>query len=125
MERITRSGKRLVYHYDSLMALAGVAVSTGVRLQRHPASLRRPSTRKTKPQKIDACSLATREEVGAIQGAKMLDPKNSEGPETDFVLSQCYYSSAEPDKSVSLGLMQRNPSGSRHTYYHPVLARNV
>jgi hypothetical protein len=61
------------------------------------------------PPKIDACSLATREEVGAIQGAKMLDPKSSEGPATDFLLSQCYYGSAEPDKSVSLGLMQRNP----------------
>jgi hypothetical protein len=62
-----------------------------------------------KNQKIDACSLATREEVGAIQDAKMLDPKSSEGPEIDFLLSQCYYGSAEPDKSVSLGLMQRNP----------------
>jgi hypothetical protein len=39
----------------------------------------------------------------------MLDPKSSEGPEIDFLLSQCYYGSAEPDKSVSLGLMQRNP----------------
>src|SRR5947208_3992289 len=62
-----------------------------------------------KNPKIDACSLATREEVAAIQGAKMLDPKSSEGPEIDFLLSQCYYGSSEPDKSVSLGLMQRNP----------------
>ena len=62
-----------------------------------------------KNPKIDACSLATREEVAAIQGAKMLDPKSSEGPATDFLLSQCYYGSAEPDKSVSVGLMQRNP----------------
>jgi len=69
-----------------------------------------PSPSEDKTPKIDACSLATREEVGAIQGAKMLDPKSSEGPATDFLLSQCYYSSAEPDKSVSLGLMQRNPN---------------
>ena len=69
-----------------------------------------PQHSEDKNQEIDACSLATREEVGAIQGAKMLDPKNSEGPEMDFVLSQCYYGSAEPDKSVSLGLMQRNPT---------------
>jgi hypothetical protein len=66
-------------------------------------------TSEDKATKIDACSLATREEVGAIQGAKMLDPKSSEGPEIDFLFSQCYYGSAEPDKSVSLGLMQRNP----------------
>lgn len=63
-----------------------------------------------KVSKIDACSLATREEVEAIQGAKMLDPSSSEGPEVNFLLSQCYYGSAEPDKSVSLGLMQRNPT---------------
>jgi len=68
-----------------------------------------PSPSEDKNPKIDACSLATREEVAAIQGAKMLDPKSSEGPEIGFLLSQCYYGSAEPDKSVSLGLMQRNP----------------
>ena len=68
-----------------------------------------PPPSEDKNPKIDACSLATREEVAAIQGAKMLDPKSSEGPEIDFLLSQCYYGSAEPDKSVSLGLMQRNP----------------
>jgi hypothetical protein len=68
-----------------------------------------PPPSEDKNPKIDACSLATGEEVGAIQGAKMLDPKSSEGPEIDFLLSQCYYGSAEPDKSVSLGLMQRNP----------------
>ncbi len=68
-----------------------------------------PPPSRDKNSKIDACSLATREEVAAIQGAKMLDPKGSEGPEMDFLLSQCYYGSAEADKSVSLGLMQRNP----------------
>ena len=68
-----------------------------------------PPPSEDKTQKIDACTLATREEVGAIQGAKMLDPMSSEGPEIDFLLSQCYYGSAEPDRSVSLGLMQRNP----------------
>jgi hypothetical protein len=69
-----------------------------------------PPPSEDKNPKIDACSLATREEVAAIQGAKMLDPKSSEGPATDFLLSQCYYGSAEPDKSVSVGLMQRNPT---------------
>src|SRR5438045_314341 len=69
-----------------------------------------PAPSKNKGLKIDACSLATREEVGLIQGAKMLQPNSSEGPEGDFLLSQCYYGSAEPDKSVSLGLMQRNPN---------------
>jgi len=69
-----------------------------------------PQPSEGKSPEIDACSLATREEVAAIQGAKMLDPKSSEGPAIDFLLSQCYYGSAEPDKSVSVGLMQRNPT---------------
>src|SRR5689334_12752856 len=68
---------------------------------------------KGKSPKIDACSLATREEVGVIQGAKMLDPQSSEGPAGDFQLSQCYYGSAEPDRSVSVGLMQRDSKDSR------------
>jgi hypothetical protein len=66
-----------------------------------------------KSPQIDACSLATRDEVGAIQGAKMLDPQSSEGPASDFQLSQCYYGSAEPDRSVSVGLMQRDSKDSR------------
>jgi hypothetical protein len=66
-----------------------------------------------KSPKIDACSLATREEVGAIQGSKMLDPQSSEGPAGDFQLSQCYYGSAEPDRSVSVGLMQHDSKDSR------------
>jgi len=80
----------------------------GCNLSGEPMSL--PS--ETKNPKIDACSLATREEVGAIQGAKMLDPQSSEGPASDFQLSQCYYGSAEPDRSVSVGLMQRDPKDS-------------
>ena len=80
----------------------------GCNLSGAPTSL--PS--ETKNPKIDACSLATREEVGAIQGAKMLDPQSSEGPAGDFQLSQCYYGSAEPDRSVSVGLMQRDPKDS-------------
>ena len=79
--------------------------------------------------KIDACSLATREEVEAIQGAKMLDPSSSEGPEVNFLLSQCYYGSAEPDKSVSLGVMQRNPAdaGTRTItqFWHETFGRFV
>jgi hypothetical protein len=72
-----------------------------------------PQPTEDKNSKIEACSLATSEEVGIIQGAKMLKPNSSEGPAIDFLLSQCYYGSAEPDKSVSLGLMQNNPKDPR------------
>src|SRR5256885_7860779 len=72
-----------------------------------------PPPSEDKNPKIDACSLATREEVAAIQGAKMLDPKSSEGPEIDFLLSQCYYGSAPPAKTASLGLSRRKPKEPR------------
>jgi hypothetical protein len=93
-----------------------------------------PPPSEDKTPKIGACSLATREEVGAIQGTKMLDPTSNEGPEVGFLLSQCYYSSVEPDKSVSLGLMQRNPKdpGTRtitqfwhETFDHFASAKNA
>src|SRR6476660_6921199 len=68
-----------------------------------------PPPSEDKNPKIDACSLATRDEVAAIQGAKMLDPKRSEGAEIEFLHTYCYYGSAESDKSVSLRLMKLNP----------------
>src|SRR2546430_16867281 len=67
-----------------------------------------PPPSEDKNPKIDACSLATREEVATIQGAKMLDPKSSEGPEIDFLLSQCYYGSGAPGKSSCPGMLQRH-----------------
>jgi hypothetical protein len=62
-------------------------------------------TYSTEP-KIPACTLITTDEVGAIQGATITDAKSSEGPSGGLVMSQCYYSAKEPNKSVSLAVIQ-------------------
>jgi hypothetical protein len=67
-------------------------------------------TRKAVPgAAIEACSLITKEEVGALQNTTITDTNSSETSDGAQLISQCYYGSAEPDKSGSLGLMQRNP----------------
>lgn len=56
--------------------------------------------------KIEACSLVSKEDVGAIQMATMTETKSSAGWYGDLVMSQCYYTAKEPNKSVSLALIQ-------------------
>jgi hypothetical protein len=57
--------------------------------------------------KTVACNLVTKDEVSAIQGAAMTEPTSSEGAQGEFYRSQCYYGSNEPNKSVSLAVIQR------------------
>src|SRR5213079_1060383 len=59
--------------------------------------------------RIAPCSLITNEEVGAIQGATITDAKNSAGVSGGMLMSQCYYSSKEPNMSVSLAVIEHNP----------------
>ena len=44
-----------------------------------------------------------------MQNTTITDTNSSETSDGAHLISQCYYGSAEPDKSGSLGLMQRNP----------------
>jgi len=83
-------------------------------------------TRKAVPgAAIEACSLITKEEVGAVQNTTITDTNRSETSDGAHLISQCYYGSAEPDKSGSLGLMQRNPKDPGTRTIQAVLARNV
>src|SRR6266513_6253112 len=59
--------------------------------------------------KIPACTLITTDEVGAIQGATITDAKNSAGVSGGMLMSRCYYSSKEPNMSVSLAVIEHNP----------------
>ncbi len=59
--------------------------------------------------RIAPCSLITNEEVGAIQGATITDAKNSAGVSGGMLMSRCYYSSKEPNMSVSLAVIEHNP----------------
>jgi hypothetical protein len=56
--------------------------------------------------KIVACDLVTKEEVAAIQGTTISGANESEGAVGALLATQCYYSSTEPNKSVTVGVIQ-------------------
>jgi hypothetical protein len=59
--------------------------------------------------KRDACSLVSKEEVESVQATPVNDAKSSERSDNLFRVAQCFYTTAESNKSVSLALVQRNP----------------
>jgi hypothetical protein len=61
-------------------------------------------------EKIDACALITKQEVEAIQVTSIIEAMSSEGLSGNFLVSQCYYNSGEPNKSVSLAVTRANPN---------------
>ena len=61
---------------------------------------------------IAACGLVASDEIGAIQGATITDAKSSASPTGDLLMSQCYYSSNEPNMAVSLAVIQPSAQSS-------------
>src|SRR6266403_404700 len=57
----------------------------------------------------DVCRLITSEEIGAIQGSPIKEPKGSTRSENGFRVSQCFYTATEFSKSVNLAVVQRDP----------------
>jgi len=58
---------------------------------------------------LDACSLLTKEEVGSVQGSAVNDTKRSERSDDLFRFAECFYTTAESNKSVNLALVQQRP----------------
>lgn len=82
-----------------------------------PACSRRAESKKPDKiaqTKIDACTLLSKQEIEALQGAPITDTKSSESPGGDFRVSQCFYTAAEFNKSVSLAVIQKRPTDA-HT----------
>jgi hypothetical protein len=89
-----------------------------------------PSVSKAKPDKvatpaksptvghpaIEACSLITNEEVSAIQGATIINAQSSETLAGNYLVSQCYYASKEPNMSVSFALSESAPDDRARTH---------
>jgi hypothetical protein len=59
--------------------------------------------------KSDACKLISKEEVESVQATPVNETKSSERSDDLFYVSQCFYTTAESSKSVSLALVQENP----------------
>jgi hypothetical protein len=60
---------------------------------------------------IVACNILTKEDVGSIQGATITDATPGEGAAGELFATQCYYASSEPNKSVSVSILQKNLNG--------------
>ena len=60
-------------------------------------------------QKIEACGLITKEEVGSVQSTAISDAKSSEVSDGVYLITQCYYASTGPNLSISLAVIQIDP----------------
>jgi hypothetical protein len=64
----------------------------------------------------DACSLVSKEEVESVQGSRVNETKSSERSDDLFRVAQCFYTTAESNKSVNLALVQeRADQGNKHS----------
>jgi len=88
-----------------------LAVSAGCRKRETPKPVPKISSELDHAQG-DVCRLITTEEIGAIQGSPIKEPKGSTRSENGFRVSQCFYTAAEFSKSVSLAVIQKDPDNS-------------
>jgi hypothetical protein len=70
---------------------------------------RKNEQQRSETVKIVACDLVTKDEVAAIQGTTISGANESEGAIGALLATQCYYSSIEPNKSVTVGAIQPRP----------------
>lgn len=67
-----------------------------------------PSQTNDQPQ-FDACSLLTKEEIAAVEGSTVTATKNSGRSDAGLSFSQCFFTTAEFNRSVSLAVTQPDP----------------
>ena len=58
----------------------------------------------------DACNLVSNQEIESVQNAAVKEAKSSEHSDGTFRVSECLYTAAEFSKSVSLALIQPDPT---------------
>jgi hypothetical protein len=61
---------------------------------------------------FDACALITNQEVEAIEGSPVKDVKNSGRSDAGLRSTQCFYTTAEFSRSVSLAVTQPDPKAA-------------
>lgn len=88
-----------------------VAVGPGCKKRETPKPVPRASSELDRAQG-NVCRLITSEEIGAIQGSPIKEPKGSTRSENGFRVSQCFYTAGEFSKSVNLAVIQKDPDNS-------------
>ena len=76
------------------------------------AGCKKMKTSAVKHADVDACSLITRDEVKAIQGSPVTDTKANVQSDGKFRYSQCFYTTAAFNKSVSLAVTQADSASA-------------
>ena len=94
-----------------LLVCSLMAVGVGCKKRDTPKPVPKTSSELDRAQG-DVCRLITREEIGAIQGSPIKEPKSSTRSENGFRVSQCFYTAAEFSKSVNLAVIQKDPDNS-------------
>ena len=97
--------------YVILLFCSMMAVGPGCKKRETPNPFPKTSSELDRAQG-DVCRLITSEEIGAIQGSPIKEPKGSTRSENGFRVSQCFYTAAEFSKSVNLAVIQKDPDNS-------------
>jgi hypothetical protein len=88
-----------------------IAVSAGCK--KDEATQRVSSARQESNQgEFDVCALITKQEIEAIQRSPIKETKSSVRSDAGFRVAQCFYTTEDFSKSVSLAVTQRDPTSS-------------
>jgi hypothetical protein len=88
-----------------------ITASPGCKKRETPKPVPKASSKLDRAQS-DVCRLITSEEIKAIQGSPIKEPKGSTRSEKGFRVSQCFYTATEFSKSVSLAVVQKDRDNS-------------
>ena len=66
----------------------------------------------TSDAKLDVCALIKNDEIQAVQGSPITDTKSSEQSDGTLRVTQCYFSTAELNRSVSLAVRHKASASS-------------
>jgi hypothetical protein len=83
---------------------AGATTNAAVAGQPSPASATNGTNASGAPKNVDACALLTSDDIKAVQGEAVKDTKPSRHDDASLQVSQCFYTTATFNKSVSLEL---------------------
>ncbi len=129
-ERLARFSSFRTFQFVCMRIIASVVaalilVTSCKRVTQKDASSNLARQEGTNPpaQTVEACSLITLEEVGAIQGATIFDAKNSVTFDGSYLVSLCYYSSREPNQAISFALTQASAGSAPSEYWKQTFGR--
>jgi hypothetical protein len=81
----------------------------------------------TAEPQVQACSLLTKDEVAAIQKTPITGAQSNQSSDGTYVISLCYYSSGEPNKSVSFTLTEPDrkhpPNSDPRNYWNETFGK--